>query len=180
MGYTGGSLIDAFPDFIGEASDRIAERVGDELKEEVSYRTPVAEIPLAYLADRKAGGRSGWIKDRKGRQPGTLKESWIVTPVEHRGELVTVSVETEDPVALFVEHDTRPHLIRAKHLTPKGNPGYLRFPQGAQFIFRHQVQHPGTSGVHMMRDSLAELEVRWPQIAEEVLEEIAAEQARVA
>lgn len=174
MGYTADRpLTELFPggDFADEAGRRITRRVLEHMEDGVRRRTPVAEMPVAYLAVRGAGGEKGWIKDRKGRLPGTLRASWfIVDPVLAEGGVWRGSVETEDPVANLVEDDTRPHLIR-----PRKPGGTLRFPKGVAFLYRKSVRHPGTEGVHMMRDTLAETEARWPELAEAELEELAAE-----
>ena len=55
--------------------------------------------------------------------------------------------------ALFVEEGTKPHEIKAK------GDGVLAFhwdhgPNGPGLYFFKSVQHPGTKGVHFMRDAL--------------------------
>jgi hypothetical protein len=165
MSYTAdGQLADLWPEDLPSAlAVETARRVAEELEERVAERTPVAEIPEAY-----SGSYGSWIGDRKGRRPGTMKRSWRRTPPRVRpGPSVSVTVYNEDDRAQFVEWDTRPHIIRARN---RG--GLLRFPMGSNFLYRRQVSHPGTEGVHMMRDSLAEMEIRWAEIALGVLEEL--------
>lgn len=159
-----GQLHDLFPDFVEEAAREIATRTQEEMKDGVERRTPTAKVPFAYHGDVSA-----WIKDRRGRKPGTLRDRWEAEPVEHLpNDVYRAGVVNRDPIASLVEDDTRPHTIRSKKPT-----GVLRFPQGMDFIFRTEVHHPGTEGVHMMRDTLAVTEARWQQIANEVLNEIA-------
>ena len=174
MGYRAdGSLAELFPDLVDEVASEGVKRVGELLHENVVRRTPVARMPLAYDADRRAGGKAGWIKDRKGRLPGTARKSWETSSVEHLPDgTYRVVEESKDPVMPMLEYDTRPHLIRARKA------GALRFPWGLRFIFRQQVQHPGTQGVHMMRDSLAEVEGAWRPIVQAVLDEAALKEQR--
>lgn len=172
MGYKReeGSLDDLFPEkFITSASEEITDNVGDQLRDAVAKRTPVARVPQAYHADFSA-----WIKDRGGRTPRTMRDSWRRSEV-HREDDGTIVVEvfSDEPVidaegrqkVDFVEEDTKPHLIRAKRAKR------LRFPQGPSFRYAIEVHHPGTQGVHMVRDSEAEFTTRWEQIAERVLPE---------
>lgn len=58
------------------------------------------------------------------------------------------------PYALFVEEDTRPHVIRARRARA------LRFRVGGLVLFRRSVNHPGTRGQHMLRDGLAAAQPR--------------------
>lgn len=161
MGWvTDGDLEDLFPEDLAEkAGYRITDALGDRFRDRVAMRTPVARLPEAYR-----GNFGAWIKDR-GRKPRTLRDSWKRTPVERSTRLVAahfVDVYTEDEVASHVEWDTRPHTIRAKmRIDPDSGElrqGALRFPSGPTFRYAVEVWHPGTTGVHMMRDTQAELE----------------------
>lgn len=49
--------------------------------------------------------------------------------------------------ALFVEEDTKPHIIRARRAK------MLRFVQNGRVRFARSVRHPGTKGTHFMRDA---------------------------
>jgi len=170
MGYTAdGKLEDLFPKrFIPETSEKIADRVGDRWRDRVAMRTPVARLPAAYHGDFEE-----WIADRGGRKPRTMRDAWRRTEVIRIGaNRIRVEVYNIDPRVIFVEEDTQPHRIRAKvRPGPPPYQGSLRFPQGSQFRFAVEVQHPGTQGVHMQRDTTAEMEVMWLEIGEEVLEE---------
>jgi hypothetical protein len=165
MGYEAdGDLESLFPEtFVEEVERRVPEEVGDDMLRGVKARTPVARIPAAY-----GGNVPAWIADRDGRKPGTLRDSWELSPVLLAGDVATVAVESEDPVAVHVEESTRPHLIRARSV------GALRFPSGGDFVYRRVVHHPGTQGQHMLRDTMAEIEVTWQATANRVIEEIAA------
>jgi hypothetical protein len=179
MGYrSNDELADLFPErFVEDTSREITDRVGDRLRDGVAMRTPVARLPAAYKGDFE-----DWIGDRSGRPPRTMRDSWVRTEVARVGDdILRVEVYSDEPLdehgwqkVAYVEDDTKPHLIRA-HLREGGRQGSLRFPMGANFMLRVQVHHPGTQGVHMLRNSLAEMEVMWIEIGEEVLEAKAAE-----
>jgi hypothetical protein len=88
----------------------------------------------------------------------------------NEGDYVTVEIENlNEPICLFVEETTKPHLIRA-HVRPDGKQGSLRYPMGPSFHYNVEVWHPGTQGIHMMRDTLAEIQISWDAIADGVLE----------
>lgn len=179
MGYKADkSLEDLFPaDFVDRAAPKIADAVGEHLHKEVVRRTPVAEPPEAYH-----GNVAQWIEDRGGRLPSHLKKSWHKTDSKRTlADTYEISVETEDLVAPHVEWDTMPHLIKPKvpfrisAQTGKMYRSRLRVPYGPRFVFPLEVHHPGTTGQHMMRDSLADVELRWVAIAEKVLDEFITE-----
>jgi hypothetical protein len=169
MSYTQeGSLQDLYADdLVDRASRRMARAVGGELVGDVADRTPVARIPEAY-----GGDHDSWVEDRGGRRPGTAKRSWSATePVEVRDGVLRVVVDSDDyPVIIWIEHDTKPHLIRP--ISARS----LRFPDGPSFRYADYAKHPGTTGKHMMRDALAELETAWRRPAELALERIFAEE----
>lgn len=57
------------------------------------------------------------------------------------------------PYALFVEEDTKAHVIRARKKT------FLRFVgAGGTVRFARSVNHPGTTGKHFMRDARDQVE----------------------
>lgn len=147
----------------------IADQVGQRMLERAQDRTPTADLPLAYHGDY-----ASWIEDRGGRKPGTLRERWRRTPVQgSSGSGLKVVVFNPDPVARLVEWNTRPHMIRAKLRTRDDGSvyqGLLRYPKGPVFHYNVEVWHPGTQGQHMMRDTLAEIEVTWPLIGERVID----------
>ena len=142
------------PERVGAA---MARRVGEELREEAAERTPVAGLPPSLRADE-------FIERRGGRTPGTLKRNWRTGPVRRTAEGHEVAVENPDPVGILVEEDTRPHLITAKGKA-------LRFPGASGGdVFAQSVKHPGTQGVHMLRDATALLRARLAVIGREELD----------
>ena len=169
MGYREeGDLEDLFPEaFVTETAEEIVDKVGDRFRDRVAMRTPVARVPQAYNSDF-----AEWIKDRGGRRPRTMRDSWRRTRVT-RSEDGTLQVEvySDEPMDSagrqkvdLVEEDTKPHLIRAK------NAKALRYPLGPVFRYNVEVWHPGTQGVHMMRDTEAEIAVEWESMAQPILE----------
>lgn len=174
MGYTATApLRSLFPDFVDEVSEEATRRVDERFHDELERRTPVAKMPPAYSV-KGAGGMAAWLKDRKGRKPGTAKGSWKSTgPVLQPDGTWSVTEWSDDPNMPHIEYDTRPHLIRRKKPT-----GALRFPMGLTFLYRREVHHPGTQGQHMMRDSLAVVRAEWQRIFERVLEERAQAEQR--
>jgi hypothetical protein len=159
---------DLFPErFITETAEEIADAVGDRFRDGVAKRTPVARLPQAYTGDFIE-----WIKDRGGRTPRTMRDSWRRSTVKRNPDgTLTVEIYSDEPMdsqgrqkADLVEEDTRPHLIRAKRAKA------LRYPFGPVFRYNVEVWHPGTQGVHMCRDTEAEMEVAWETIARPILE----------
>lgn len=170
MGFTPEGTLEHFfdPSYVDDVGKAITDGVGDRMLSGVKHRTPIADLPEAYRGDLPA-----FVEDRGGRVPGTLRDRWKRTPVTGRtGSGLRVVVWNGDPVAEHVEWDTRPHLIRAKmRAGPHGTyQGSLRFPSGP--VFRHAVEvwHPGTTGVHMMRDTEAEIEASWEADAERIID----------
>jgi len=170
MGYhADGKLADLFPkDFVPDTAKAITDEVGTRLRDKVATKTPVARTPQAYKGDYVE-----WTADRGGRQPRTMRDSWTRTKVEENddGSGFTVEVFSDEPVddhgyqkVDYVENDTKPHLIRAR------NAKALRYPMGPVFKYGVEVFHPGTQGVHMVRDSEAEIEAQWEQIAGSILD----------
>lgn len=175
MGYKAdGKLADLFPDrFVTETAEEIADKVGDRLRARVAMRTPVARLPMAYHSEFEA-----WIQDRGGRLPRTMRDSWRRTEVIRTDNAsMRVEVFSDEPpidaeghqIVNFVEEDTKPHLIRAR------NAKALRYPMGPIFRYGKEVHHPGTQGVHMMRDSLAEMDAMWIEVAQPILDRKAEE-----
>lgn len=171
MGYKqeGTLADDLFPaEFVPDTGKAITEEVGKRLRDKVAVRTPTARVPEAYKTDF-----AEWIADRGGRLPRTMRDSWTTTKVTREGsDIYRVEVfSTEKPIDAegrqivdFVEEDTRPHLIRAK------NAKRLRFPAGPVFRYAVEVFHPGTQGVHMMRDGEADIDISWEQIAQPIVQ----------
>lgn len=161
------------PRYVSDAGHEIVDRVGDRFVGGARRRTPVARLPEAYKGDFEA-----WIQDRGGRVPRTLRDAWRRTGVlDVEGMGLRVIIENPDPIAKLVEFDTKPHAIRAKQRVRADGriqQGALRFPFGPVFMYRVEVWHPGTQGVHMLRDAEAEIDVSCVEIGERVLDEFAA------
>jgi hypothetical protein len=166
MGYRGGQLVDLAPSLeagIDRFGRRTTAKVGEELRRRVRRHTPIAKPGSAAV--RASYRNSGeWIRDRGGRRPGTLLESWRVGDVDVRtlggGKTFTIPVFTLDRIAPFVEWETMPHLILPRHAKR------LRFPTAGGMVFALLVHHPGTRGAHMMSRALLEVSVSWQVIAE--------------
>lgn len=161
MGYDAdGSLADLWPeDFVDRVGIDIAANVQDVWMDGVVRRTPIAQIPQAYHGDFEA-----WEEDRGGRPPGTLRERWEAGQIEKTKDGYRFTVTNLDPIASFVEHDTQPHLIGVKKAR------VLRFPAGPVFRYRPFVWHPGTQGKHMSRDTEAEVDARYGEIAQRTID----------
>ena len=92
------------------------------------------------------------------RKSGCLQGS-IVKRIEERPEGIAVRVVADttpcspkrESYALYVEEGTRPHVIQ-------GNPTLAFFwpsgPDGPGMYFFGSVNHPGTRGVHFLKDAL--------------------------
>jgi hypothetical protein len=180
------------PEPLERSITRVTERVGERLTETVRRNTPVAVAPPGLSPTQFAGGR--------GRAPGTLKNSWQTSDVEHRRTAAgtpgrAIESYTLDPIAPHVEYPTRPHLIRpskdrraasvlatSKRQRAGGDPqAALRFVNAhGRVVFANEVHHPGTQGTHMMRDALAEVDATWAEtVGRDELERWALEQARL-
>jgi hypothetical protein len=193
MGYSANAALEDLFD-VGpaeRAAQRMTKRSGEALTDGAARRTPVAAVPAGLTPDQFAGGR--------GRAPGTMKKSWRTGSVEESRNLAGeerfgIDSYTEDPQAPHVEYPTRPHIIRPSparapaSVAHTGKPrrlgtdpaARLRYWVGGREVFAAEVHHPGTQGVHMMRDSLTEVEATWVErVGAEEIERWAREQARL-
>jgi hypothetical protein len=72
---------------------------------------------------------------------GLLRKSTTVRVIS-AGDVVSAEAKAETDYAASVIEGSRPHVIRARKPG-----GFLRFPdQGGVYIFRRQVNHPGSKG----------------------------------
>jgi hypothetical protein len=174
------------------SATRMAKAVGDLLHDEVVRRTPIATLPPGVTALMR------------GRVPGTLRESWKTSEVEGGGKLKplnkaqvdkrAVEEYTEDPIGPLVEWPTKPHVIRPRidrapaSVVATGKPrgtvqdgrAHLRYVNRfGRVVYAKEVHHPGTQGVHMMRDALAEVDATWvSRVGHDETERWAREQLR--
>lgn len=123
----------------------LALRMAYEIQEKVRRYTPVAVRPPKLSASA--------FRSERSRRPGTLKDSWEVGHLTKIGSVAMIEVYTEDPIAPYVEYDTRPHIIRPRTAS------MLRFRSSktGDVIYAAEVLHPGTTGVHMMARACAEV-----------------------
>lgn len=187
MGYTEvGDLEEMFREEpIEEMCERILRRGGDFLLDRVRYYTPVAQVDDAAEG---IGGHS--------RAPGTLQRSWKIRYPDGATDTLALEVWTDDPIAEYVEWDTRPHEIRPKadrgeaSIIASGKPrairadstrppsaaelahdvvgkAALRWEEGGHVIYARVVHHPGTRGAHMLSKAVADLEAEYDRIANE-------------
>lgn len=175
MGWHGGSLEYLF-------TPELAEQAAHDMTVDGTrwlYRKIVEHTPV-HQEFGGGGGRWAAANRERGRAPGTLKRSWYMDPEgvirRARGTnfIYIGRVNTDDPVAPYVEDDTRAHIIRPVHAKR------LRFrvwPSGAA-VYASFVRHPGTTGQHMVRRAEEEARAEFPHIVDGPLQRWARAQAR--
>jgi Bacteriophage HK97-gp10, putative tail-component len=132
-------------DDIDEVELALCLRMAYEIQEKVRRYTPTAIRPPKVTASVFAAERS--------RRPGTLKDSWEIGHLAKLGNTSWIEVYTEDPIAPYVEYDTRPHPIRAR----PGSVLRFRSTKTGEVVYAAEVLHPGTTGVHMLARACAEV-----------------------
>lgn len=127
---------------------RITDAGGDRLEANIKRHTPIGP----------PGGD---------RVPGTLRKSIHRTRVRDYptpvGQAFAVTVETDDPIAPFVEFNTQAHDI------PNAFGFGHEFGIGGPFEGRF---HPGTTGQHPFSRGTAELEGQLDEVAAEPLQRL--------
>jgi hypothetical protein len=180
---------------IKELCERILRRGGDFLLDRVREYTPVENVEEA--AANFGASRS--------RVPGTLQRSWKIRDADGATTELALEVWTDDPIAEYVEWDTRAHWIRPKAdreaasvvesrkpralvSDPTRRPtqeelaagvvgkAALRFVENGHVIYARAVFHPFTPGKHMMAKAIADLEAEFERIANEEMETWAAQE----
>jgi hypothetical protein len=168
MPYSGGSLAPMYEPHL--ATEAVFEMVHDGVKATMGFAqefTPINEN----------------IENAKGRKPGTLRSRWRLRddlePGMKRGyPSLTAYYENWDPVAPFVENDTRPHIIRPrldrapattiatrKPRRMGDDPqARLRFVIGGRVVYAREVKHPGTTGHHMVLKASARATVEFEHL----------------
>lgn len=149
-------------DLIPDTCYEIAEAGGERLTEVVRENTPVSYHGIAL-------GHQGFGDERQ-RVPGTLKASWYQTIVRRTSRYGAPAWEsgaaTDDPVAPFVENDTRAHDIKPKK--PGGRLRFRLWPTG-ELVYARRVRHPGTLGAHMLLTAVNRVEQELEALAEPAL-----------
>lgn len=195
MGYTEvGDIEEMFREEpVEQMCDRILRRGGDFLLERVRYYTPVAKVEAFEGVSTST------------RAPGTLQRSWQIKFSDDTASELALEVWTDDPIAEYVEWDTRGHWIMPKadreaasvvtSRKPRGirsdstrqptqeeaaagvvGKAALRFVEGGHVIYARAVWHPFTPGKHMMAKAVADLEVEFERIANEEMQRWADEE----
>ena len=141
------------PEAVPVAMRRITGNVGDFMEREVKRNTPV---------DTSA------FRDPNGRKRGTLRASIKRGPItrDRARDAYVVRVTTDDPIAEFVEWNTKPHRIRPRK--PGGTLAFRNQKTGGM-IFAKGVKHPGTKGAHMFALGAAKTEASVGEIARPAL-----------
>jgi hypothetical protein len=166
MGYTQkGDLVALFDPELARRTVRLmAERGGEALLVRVTDNTPVSYHGLAL----QYGGFGHELQ----RAPGTLKRSWRKHPAEPSHDRVNggwrVEVDSSDPIAAYVEWDTRPHVIMPK--LPGGRLRFRTWPTG-EVVYAKVVHHPGTTGQHMMGLAVHAIQLGFEEIVSPELHE---------
>jgi hypothetical protein len=103
----------------------------------------------------------GRTPKRTGRLARGIREK-----VRVRGHTVVGILDSEAPYTMFVENDTRPHVIRPRRARA------LRFLVGDRVVFARRVRHPGTKGRHMFREGGKETRPRAVQLLRGALQQV--------
>ena len=158
------------------AARRMADRAVQQLHDDARAATPVAK-PLP------GHDEALWVQ-RRGRRPGKAREAWKRSSIDRsvspagqprfEGEAFN-----DDPLIELIEYPTRPHVIRPRldrmmaDGTSNAANAWTQKPRGLRqtgtarlmvplvgggFAYPREVHHPGTEGVHMMRNALAQLD----------------------
>lgn len=142
---------------VDHSAEMLCYRMAYEIQEKVRRYTPVAVRPPQVTP--------GVFRAERQRRPGTLKDSWDIGHLRHVGTVYSIEIYTDDPIAPYVEYDTRPHRIRAKH----GSMLRFRSSKTGEVIYAAEVLHPGTTGVHMLARACAEVSADADRLMRSVL-----------
>lgn len=173
------------PDLVAETMLDMAAAGGDALLKYAKEFTPISENPFS----------------QPGRKPGTLRERWRkvedLFPGIYRGSpSLTVRIENWDPIAPFVENDTRPHIIKPRADRapasviatkkprrmgddPQASLAFRAWPSGVM-IFARIVKHPGTTGHHMTLKAAGRVEAAFGHLMDPAVNKWAKRQERSA
>jgi hypothetical protein len=174
MAYHGGLLAPLYvPSLASDAAREMAEDGREATMGYAAEFTPVNTNPFSS----------------PGRAPGTLKAAWrkrgpITRGVRRAHPAYTGEYENPDPIAPFVENDTRAHLIRPRLDRAPASVVATKKPRrmgddpqaaltwltiGGVRVFARVVKHPGTTGQHMTLRAAARAEVEMRRICQPAL-----------
>jgi hypothetical protein len=175
MGYSGGVLAPLYqPELVEVAMfDMVHDGVRATMQFAVEY-TPINENPFSS----------------PGRKPGSLADAWRLRPdlipgTRRGNKTLTAEYENPDPIAPFVENDTRPHLIKPRLDRRPASVVATKRPRrmgddpqaaltwltiGGVRVFARVVKHPGTTGHHMTTRAAARAEAEFPHLMRPALE----------
>lgn len=175
MAYHGGELRPLFnPGIAEQAARRMATEGRVHTMGYARDATPVNENPFSS----------------PGRKPGTARASWRLRGPVRRHSMrgypaYTGEYENTDPIAPFIENDTRAHLIKprldrapASTIATKKPRRMGEDPQaaltwltiGGRRVFAKVVKHPGTTGHHMTLKASARAELEMGVICQPALD----------
>lgn len=145
-----------------DAVRRACERWAEFVQKRAAEYTPVAKAP--------EGQGSSAFSAQRGRPPGTMKASWVTTPVVPSGNGFEVSAGSTDPIAVHVEYGVMPRRIvpradrAAASVVATGKPrgtvaegtARLRFYVGGRAVYAREVNWPGFEGRFMLHKACAD------------------------
>lgn len=108
------------------------------------------------------------LNEIKSRTPGQgrVRENWRAEIVSNRffntWRIYNQLTEEKDPIISYLEHGTRPHIIKPK------NKKALRFMVGSTKVFTKRVNHPGTKAYKMVASGRKVLERRLKNLPKKV------------
>jgi len=187
-----GSLVEQINMAIGllDPMERdFAQEIGNQITRYAKLYCPVADpdergLEYEILTHSKTLAKVVW------RKPGTLRDSIKRLRVMKTGSGYRTGAKTDDPIAPYVEWNTRAHIIRPKAHAGEGG-GMRRDKSGrfvraakalrwvdfnvggnviAQIRFAREVFHPGTTGAHFMSRAADTVEGKVPEIAERFIQ----------
>lgn len=130
---------------IDELNRRVTVRASDRLVELAREFCPVA------------------VHDEDSDRHHHLRDTIVRRRIRKTAGGYTGGAETDDPIAPFVEWDTRPHLIEPVRAQA------LHFRMGGREVFAKRVRHPGTKGAHFMARAAHQLEAEIDEMMDEEL-----------
>ena len=184
-----GSLVENFDIALGMQDDldrTVTREVASHLVRYAKEFCPVADDDERKLAYEIMTHSKGQVAKITYRKAGTLRDSIVRVRLTKTARGYRSGAKTDDPIAPYVEWNTRAHIIRPKAHAGSG-PGMRRNKQG-QFVraahalrwidfgvggnviamvrFAREVHHPGTTGAHFMARAADRVEKEIPALSE--------------